>query len=397
MSRRAGVIAAALAACSPLLIWYSQEARSYELLALLTGLSLLGLRVRAARRRRRALLAAWVIACALALATHYYAALVVVPEAIWLLVIHRRRRAVQIAFGLVALCGLALIPLAIGQQATGRGNWIAHAPFGRRLGQVIPQFVAGFDGPAHSVLEPVAIAIVVLALVLLATRSDPEPRRGALLAGGIALAGLLISLALVGGGLRRSADPEPARDLGPGRAARLPVAWPRTGRGRSASWPPRRCARSGVDDRGRRGARSQPASVRTGAWWRAPWAHARRPADGPSSSSTTGTSCRCRCTSPGCRFWPGGAAIPVRELDVVSFTSPRTAGFCWWGSACNLWPSRVQARYPVAGFHAVSERHVRQFTIVRLVSSRPVRLTSDSVSHVLRSTNFVNDELLIQR
>ena len=41
VSRRAGVIVAALAACSPLLIWYSQEARSYELLALLTGVSLL--------------------------------------------------------------------------------------------------------------------------------------------------------------------------------------------------------------------------------------------------------------------------------------------------------------------------------------------------------------------
>ena len=39
--------------------------------------------------------------------------------------------------------------------------------------------------------------VVVLALVLLATRSEPGPRRGALLAGGVALAGLLISLALV--------------------------------------------------------------------------------------------------------------------------------------------------------------------------------------------------------
>ena len=37
VSRRAGLIAAALAACNPLLIWYSQEARSYELLVLLTS------------------------------------------------------------------------------------------------------------------------------------------------------------------------------------------------------------------------------------------------------------------------------------------------------------------------------------------------------------------------
>src|SRR5690242_5921335 len=35
---RVGVIAAALTACNPLLIWYSQDARSYSLLVLLTAL-----------------------------------------------------------------------------------------------------------------------------------------------------------------------------------------------------------------------------------------------------------------------------------------------------------------------------------------------------------------------
>ena len=80
VSRRAGLIVAALAACSPLLIWYSQEARSYELLALLTALSLLAFAYARVSPRPR-LLVAWVIASALALATHYYAVLVVVPEA----------------------------------------------------------------------------------------------------------------------------------------------------------------------------------------------------------------------------------------------------------------------------------------------------------------------------
>src|SRR5579884_1198183 len=41
ISVRAGVIAAALAACNPFLIWYSQEARPYELLVLLTAVGLL--------------------------------------------------------------------------------------------------------------------------------------------------------------------------------------------------------------------------------------------------------------------------------------------------------------------------------------------------------------------
>ena len=37
ISPRAGLIAAALTAFNPFLIWYSQEARSYELVALLSG------------------------------------------------------------------------------------------------------------------------------------------------------------------------------------------------------------------------------------------------------------------------------------------------------------------------------------------------------------------------
>ena len=39
VSRRAGIVAAALAAASPYLVWYSQEGRSYALYALLATLS----------------------------------------------------------------------------------------------------------------------------------------------------------------------------------------------------------------------------------------------------------------------------------------------------------------------------------------------------------------------
>src|SRR6188474_14958 len=39
--RRTGIVAAALVAANPMLIWYSQEARAYALLVLLTTLSLL--------------------------------------------------------------------------------------------------------------------------------------------------------------------------------------------------------------------------------------------------------------------------------------------------------------------------------------------------------------------
>src|SRR5579859_1928444 len=82
VSRRTGVIVAALAACNPFLIWYSQEARSYSLLVLFASAALLAFAHLLERPTpRRAAL--WVICCALALTTHYYAAVVVAPQAAW--------------------------------------------------------------------------------------------------------------------------------------------------------------------------------------------------------------------------------------------------------------------------------------------------------------------------
>ena len=98
---------------------------------------------------------------------------------------------------------------------------------------------------------------------------------------------------------------------------------------------------------------------------------------------------------PRLRFM-GARGATVTEVDVVSFTSPPTGGFCWWGSACNLWPSVMQRSYPIHGFHEAWRRRALQFTILRLVSSNPVRLTPHAVSRALRTTRFRNDELLIQ-
>jgi hypothetical protein len=100
---------------------------------------------------------------------------------------------------------------------------------------------------------------------------------------------------------------------------------------------------------------------------------------------------------PGLRWARGKGAVRVSEFDVVSFTSPASSGFCWWGSACNLWHSQMQPSYRLAGFHAVSERHVLQFTVLRMVSSAPVRLTPAAVARVLTATNFRDDKLLWQR
>jgi mannosyltransferase len=394
ISRRAGVIAAALATCSPLLIWYSQEARSYQMLALLSAVSLLAFAYARADPTPRAL-CVWVVASALALATHYYAVLAVVPEAVWLLWVHRTRRPVQIAFAVVGLCGLALIPLAISQHGTGRGNWISSSPFWRRLGQLVPQFSSGFAGPAYSVFEPLAIAVVVVAVLLLFLRSSGSERRGAFVAGGLALAGLVLSLALVVAGFD---DLLTRNMLAIWTACALLVA------GGLAVPRPRfvgvalavlLCVMGVVSAVGVASDRNyQRPDWRVVA--RALGTHA--PAGGrailvqhyhdllPLSLYV-----------PDLKFWHLRGALTVREFDVVSFTSPRSAGFCWWGSACNLWPSRMQASYPIAGFRPVSERRVLQFTVLRMLASHPVRVTPREVSRVLTATHLASDEVLTQR
>ncbi len=395
MSVRAGLIAAALAAFNPLLIWYSQEARSYELLVLLSGLSLLTFAVLLERPAPRAA-AAWVIASALALATHYYAVLLVIPEAVWLLVVHRRRRPAQVGVGLVALCGLALIPLALSQNGTGNSSWIHHAALTRRLKEIVPQFVIGFGSPAYGILEPLAVALAVLGLLLLAFRSERFERRGAMLAGGLALSGLILNLVLVAGGI----DDLLTRNV---LALWMPAALLVTG-GFAASRARllgalAAAALCGVGIVAAVGVARDRNLQRPGL-------ASGGPAAGPASrlrpaarfwSSTTGTSCPSRSTcqiSNSC----GAAAARVSEVDVISFTSPRSAGFCWWGSACNLWPSRMQADYAIPGFTAVSRATANQFTVLRMrAQGTPALVSPRAVARSLRTTNFRNDELLIQR
>ena len=66
-NRRSALIVAALTACNPLLIWYSQEARAYSMLVLFSACTLLAFAY--ARERPRALpLTLWALASALALA-----------------------------------------------------------------------------------------------------------------------------------------------------------------------------------------------------------------------------------------------------------------------------------------------------------------------------------------
>src|SRR5262249_17759378 len=113
--RRAGLIAAAIVAVNPMLIWYSQEARSYAVLVFFCAASLLFF-VRALRRRGARHLALWPPPSAWALSSHSFAFSAVAIEALWLLIALRSRwRVVFPAVAGVAIVGLALLPLIAAQ------------------------------------------------------------------------------------------------------------------------------------------------------------------------------------------------------------------------------------------------------------------------------------------
>jgi 4-amino-4-deoxy-L-arabinose transferase-like glycosyltransferase len=148
-TRRAGLVAAALATASPILVWYSQESRNYALLVLLSAAAFLCF-AEALRDGRRRWLWGWAAACALALSTHYFAIAFVLPQAGWLFA--RRpgsRTETALAGGTIALVGAALLPLLSTQR--GRGGWIDEFPFGERLLQVPEHWLVGYQVPWEGV------------------------------------------------------------------------------------------------------------------------------------------------------------------------------------------------------------------------------------------------------
>lgn len=199
-SRRAGLIAAALVAVNPMLIWYSQEARSYALLVFFCAASLYFF-VRALRTRRGRDLALWALASALALCSHYFAFFAVAIEALWLLVALRSRwRAVLPALSLVAATGLALLPLIAAQVNPKHIGWIDFTPLSTRFFQTGISFLIGETG--HVIAEPpreryalLPAILIGVALLLVAIRGSSRERRGALI--GLAIGLGVAALALL--------------------------------------------------------------------------------------------------------------------------------------------------------------------------------------------------------
>jgi 4-amino-4-deoxy-L-arabinose transferase-like glycosyltransferase len=203
--RRAGLIAAALVAVSPMLIWYSQEARSYALLVFFCAASLLFF-ARALRTRSGRDLALWALASALALCSHYFAVFVVVIEALWLLIALRARwRVVLPALAAVAAAGLALVPLISAQVNPTHIGWIEESLLSTRFFETGVSFLVGETG--HVIAEPpreryalLPVFLIAAGLLLVAVRGTRRERRGALLGTilGLGVAGLALVAALLG-------------------------------------------------------------------------------------------------------------------------------------------------------------------------------------------------------
>jgi hypothetical protein len=218
VSPRTALVAAALAAVHPLLVWYSQEARSYALLIPLATLSFV-LFLRARERPGPGELGSWAAVSALALATHYFAAFLIVVEAAWLVVV-TRRAAVLAASVVPATTGLLLLPLALRQHAQGNPEYVASVtPLALRVAQIPKNYLVGFSNPAELPVTIAAAALVAISIWLLVSRAQSRERRGAAIAGSFAACSLAAPLVLALAGSDYLATPNVVAGVVPATVA----------------------------------------------------------------------------------------------------------------------------------------------------------------------------------
>ena len=193
--------AAWLVATSPLLCFYSLDARAYSQLVLTSTLSLwaLALLLEEPRARRWA---AWLLAAAATVLTHYFGAFVVVAElaVIW----HRlpdQRRRLAIGIGALALAGAPFVTLFIHQNGGQGVAGIGHTSVASRTEGLVRQFAMGPNVPSAA-LEGAGLALAVAGvaggLVLL---GQSKSRSGFAPLGWIVAVGLGVPLLLAATGV----------------------------------------------------------------------------------------------------------------------------------------------------------------------------------------------------
>jgi len=198
VSRRAGLLAAAFVAINPFMVWYSQEAREYILVAAFCGVSLLFF-ARALRDASTRNIAWWGVFSGLALLTHYFAGFLVAPEAVWLLYV-ARRRATVIAVAALVVIELVLIPLLLAHATNSLLGFIGDTSLITRIREVPVAFALGppFESSLLSYGLIGAAVLVAILIALLIVGADSDELRGAgiaaVLAGCVLLLPILAAL-----------------------------------------------------------------------------------------------------------------------------------------------------------------------------------------------------------
>ena len=201
--RRAARLAALFTAVNPMLVWYSQEARPYSLIAFVGALSLVpfvGLWRDGPGARRD--LVAWAAVAACAVAIHYFAAFLIAAEGLALILRHRaawRRLLLAAVPGAVVLA--LHVPVALRQHSHEINRlWISEFAVATRLEEAGRAALVGPSVPDDRLWLLVAL-VVVLAAVLLAVRAAPEARRAAGVLTGVAVASVVPPVVLAATGI----------------------------------------------------------------------------------------------------------------------------------------------------------------------------------------------------
>ncbi|MEA2432504.1 MAG: mannosyltransferase [Thermoleophilaceae bacterium] len=193
---RVGLVAAALVAFNPLLVWFSQEARPYALLVLLSGLSFLFFAM-ALERASGWNLTGWAVASGLAFATHYFAGLLILPELLWLVYRVRPRMRLVPALAGFAVVPLALIPLVATQGRLQDYSFVKGEALATRIFEQVPkQWLVGYDAPVETPVVIACAAAVLVGVCLAITSLRDRERRAALLGAAVGLSTLAIALVL---------------------------------------------------------------------------------------------------------------------------------------------------------------------------------------------------------
>jgi Dolichyl-phosphate-mannose-protein mannosyltransferase len=172
--RRCALVCALLVACSPLFVWYSQEARVYALFAFTSALAMLCC-LRARREPTPARMAAFALSGVLALVTHCFAAFLLAGMALWLLRDRAARRGALAACAALAVAGLALLPLVIAQGGHGT-QWIGRWALSSRVQAAVQYAFTGYSGAPLGHGIELLVALPLIAGLALALR--PASARG---------------------------------------------------------------------------------------------------------------------------------------------------------------------------------------------------------------------------